>query len=56
MEIIYYIEFLNKDKGFKVDRVTLTDHEAYKDYVRWGCKNWENLNRDMVKIEFREKE
>jgi hypothetical protein len=34
MDTIYYIEFLNKDKGFKVDRVNFTGHEAYEDCVR----------------------
>ena len=52
METIYYIDFLNKDKGFKVDRVNFTGHEAYEDCVRWGQENLENFNLDMVKIEF----
>ncbi len=54
MEIIYYIVFLNKDKGFKVDRVNFTGYEAYEDCVRWGRENLENFNLDMVKIEFLE--
>jgi hypothetical protein len=54
MEIIYYIDFLNKDKGFKVDRVTFTGYEAYEDCVRWGRENLENFNLDMVKLEFLE--
>jgi hypothetical protein len=52
MRTIYYIEFLNKDKGFKVDRVNFTGHDSYEDCVRWGRLNLENFNLDMVKIQF----
>jgi hypothetical protein len=54
MDIIYYIDFLNKDKGFKVDRVTFTGHDSYEDCVCWGRENLENFNLDMVKIVFLE--
>ncbi|MCF8293337.1 MAG: hypothetical protein K9I70_05965 [Chitinophagaceae bacterium] len=52
MELVYYIEYLNKDKGFKIDRITFTGPNAHQDCVRWGQENLENFNRDMVKIEF----
>jgi hypothetical protein len=55
MEIIYYIVFLNKDKGFTVDKVYFTEQEAYEDCVNWGRENLENFNLDMVKIEFGKK-
>jgi len=43
----YYIEFLNKDKGFKKDRKKFTDYEKA---VSYGKKNLDNFNMDMVKI------
>ncbi len=46
---IYYIEFLNKDKGFKQDKKTFTNYEVA---VNWGKSNLGNFNTDMVKIEF----
>jgi len=52
MEIIYYMEFLNKDKGFKADRVNFNGHDSYEDCVRWGQENLENFKLDMVKIQF----
>lgn len=45
----YYIEFLNKKKGFSRDKKVFdTEEEA----VRWGRKNLERFNYDMLKIEF----
>lgn len=46
---IYYIEFLNKDKGFKQDKKTFSNYEMA---VNWGKSNLGNFNTDMVKIEF----
>jgi hypothetical protein len=52
LELEYYIEYLNKDKGFEIDRITFTGPNAYQDCVRWGQENLGNFNIDMVKIEF----
>ncbi|MCX8482559.1 MAG: hypothetical protein ORN50_03190 [Crocinitomicaceae bacterium] len=52
MELICYIEYLNKDKGFKVDKISFTGTNAHQDCVRWGRENLGNFNLDMVKIEF----
>lgn len=49
---MYYIEYLNKDKGFKIDRITFTGPNAHQDCVRWGQENLENFNLDIIKIEF----
>jgi hypothetical protein len=54
MRTIYYIEYLNKDKGFKVDKISFTGTNAHQDCLRWGRLNLENFNLDMVKIEFLE--
>lgn len=51
MEFTYYIEYLNKNKGYLVDRVSFTGPQAHEDCVRWGQKNLDNFNLDMVKIE-----
>ena len=40
-----YIEYLNKDKGFKKDR---KEFKTYEDAVKWAQKNFENFNRDMI--------
>jgi hypothetical protein len=43
----FYIEYLNKDKGFKKDRKKFTD---YQKAVSYGKKNLSNFNMDMIKI------
>jgi hypothetical protein len=50
MEFIYYIEFLNKDKGFMIDTITFNGPNSYKDCINWGQQNLENFNLDMVKV------
>lgn len=42
-----YIEFLNKDKGFKVDR---KEFESYEIAIEWGVANLDNFHIDMVKF------
>jgi hypothetical protein len=42
-----FIEFLNKDKGFKKDKI---DFPAYQDAIKWGRKELENFNIDMIKF------
>ena len=46
----YYIEFLNKNKGFKKDRKEFSDYEKA---VSYGKKNLDNFNMDMVKMQFK---
>jgi len=41
-----YIDFLNWEKNFKLDRVYFTTYEAA---VKWGKKNFEKFNPDMIK-------
>jgi len=41
-----YIDFLNKDKGFREDRKNFTTYEGA---VEWGKVNIENFHIDMVK-------
>jgi len=40
-----YIEYLNKDKGFKRDRI---EFDSYKEAVEWGKKHFEKFNSDMI--------
>lgn len=43
-----YIDFLNKAKGFKQDRVKFN---SYEDAVKWARKNFEKFSPDMIKFE-----
>ena len=43
-----YIDFLNKKKGFKQDRVKFNSYEAA---VKWARKNFEKFDPDMIKYE-----
>lgn len=40
-----YIEFLNKDKGFKKD---VKHFNSYEEAVKWGRENFDNFNSDMI--------
>ena len=40
-----YIEYLNKDKGFKRDRI---EFDSYKEAVEWAKQNFEKFNPDMI--------
>jgi hypothetical protein len=42
----YYIQFLNKDKGFKED---VKDFNSYPDAHSWGKDNIENFTLDQIK-------
>jgi hypothetical protein len=46
---IYYIEFLNKAKGFQPDRKEFKTNAAA---VKWGKANLPNFNMDMVRLRF----
>jgi hypothetical protein len=41
-----YIEFLNKEKGFKKDR---KEFKTYDLAVKWGRENFERFNPDMIR-------
>ena len=43
-----YIDFLNKKKGFRQDRIKFN---SYEDAVKWARKNFEKFNPDMIKFE-----
>ncbi len=45
----YFIEFLNKSKGFQRDKVYF---ETYEAAVEWGLKNLEKFNSDMIMFNF----
>jgi hypothetical protein len=49
-DVIYYIEYLNKDKGFKKDKVEFTDYEKA---INYGKKNIDNFKMDMIRIQFK---
>ena len=43
-----YIDYLNKAKGFKQDRIKFN---SYEDAVKWAKKNFEKFSPDMIKYE-----
>ncbi len=43
-----YIDFLNKKKGFKQDRIKFN---SYEDAVKWARKNFDKFSPDMIKYE-----
>lgn len=43
-----YIDFLNKDKGFQQDRIYF---DSYEDAVKWGRKNFERFDSDMIRYQ-----
>lgn len=45
----YYIEYLNKAKGFKKDR---KDFDSYELAKQWAIDNLGNYNPDMIRIQF----
>lgn len=51
MDDVVYIEFMNKEKGFRKDRIEFKGKHAYKDAVKWGENNIDNFKIDMVKFE-----
>lgn len=40
-----YIEFLNKEKGYKKD---IKHFKSYAEAVKWGRENFDNFNSDMI--------
>jgi hypothetical protein len=46
MEEDYYIEFLNKDKNFKLD---IKHFSQYEEALEWGKNNLENFHIDMIR-------
>ena len=43
-----YIDYLNKAKGFKQDRIKFN---SYEEAVKWAKQNFEKFNPDMIKYE-----
>jgi predicted GNAT family acetyltransferase len=50
-EEIVYIDFMNKKKGFRKDRIEFKGRKAYDDAVKWGRENIDNFKIDMIKFE-----
>ena len=48
-----YISFLNKKKGFAEDKKTFEGADAWNDAVKWGRKNLENFNIDMIRSKYK---
>lgn len=46
-----YIDFLNKDKGFRPDRKYFKGKNAYDSAVKWAKNNFEKFNPDMIHYE-----
>jgi hypothetical protein len=44
-----YIEFLNKEKGFKKD---IKNFNSYEEAVKWARENFEKFNSDMIKYTY----
>ena len=44
-----YIDFLNKKKGFKQDRIKFNSYEAA---VKWAKKNLEKYDEDMIHYKY----
>jgi hypothetical protein len=44
--IKFYIDFLNKEKGFKQDRIKFN---SYENAVTWARKNFDKFDLDMIK-------
>ena len=50
-EDVVYIQFRNSKKGFSIDKKYFRGVDAYKEAVKWGRKNIDNFNMDMLKFE-----
>lgn len=48
----FYIEFLNKKKGFKKDKIYF---RSYEEAIDWSRKNLESFSPDMIKVKMFEK-
>jgi hypothetical protein len=46
-----YIDFLNRDKGFRPDRKYFKGKNAYDSAVKWAKNNLEKFNPDMIRYE-----
>ena len=42
----FYIDFLNKEKGFKQDRIGFSSYELA---VKWAKTNFDKFSHDMIK-------
>lgn len=50
-KFIVYIDYLNKSRNFKKDRIYFSDKDELKAYntaKMWGRKNIDNFNVDMI--------
>ena len=44
----FFIEYMNKDNNFKIDRIYFDNYENAKN---WGRDNLDNFNLDLIKYE-----
>ena len=42
----FFIEYLNKDKGFLIDRIYF---KTYNEAILWAKSNLSNFNTDIIK-------
>jgi hypothetical protein len=52
MKEYYIIEYLNCKKGFQKDYVKFKGSHAYQHTIKWGIKNLENFNMDMIQVNY----
>lgn len=45
-----YIEFLNKNKNFQLDRIDFKGENAIEKAKEWGILNLDNFSMDMIKV------
>jgi hypothetical protein len=45
----FYIDYLNKDKNFTVDKIYF---ETYEKAKIWALENFEKFDPDMINFEF----
>jgi hypothetical protein len=43
----FYIEYLNKDKNFAIDRIYF---DNYQDAINWAIKNLSIFSTDIIKL------
>ena len=47
----YYVDFLNKDKGFTPDRIYFEGEKAYDNAKKWCLENLEKFDLDFIGYE-----
>ena len=50
MKEVVYIEFLNKEKNFRLDRI---EFETIEEAINWGSENLEKFRLDFIKFDYK---